>query len=107
MDRERVRTRARCGALTRFCISGASPEDQETVAAWVSRGACEDDRDLRMLCVELMASHLRTGLMTRERVMQVLQQLYDFAIRPDSPPQAVPAPRRSENRPARVRRAVT
>lgn len=101
---EVARVRARAAAIAKACISGADRSCQERVAGWTLLGACQNERSLRMLCLELVASHLRTGAMDADRLILVLQQLYEFAVIPESPPrEAAPVPRR-EDRPGSVAR---
>lgn len=59
--------------------------EMEQISAWVEKAPCGADRDLRMLCVDLLGKHLKTGYMNVAIVLQVLQRVHGFAVgRPDT-----------------------
>jgi hypothetical protein len=108
MNAATARLRIKAAAYTTHLISGATDEEREVIAAWVSSGGCDEERSLRMLCLELTASHLRTGSMDLERVMKVLQRLLDFGdFAPESLPEGSPgAPSRPKSTGKRGPRAA-
>lgn len=91
-----ARRRARVAAWSRISITGSTSAEWEQIATWVETGSCDMDCAVRILCVELVATHLRTGLMNVDAMLKVLQQLRDFAL-PETPPAGGPgaSPRRS------------
>ncbi len=90
----RARIRAKLLANLLLCVPDAGPRERHEVAIWVE-GDCAEDRNLRLLCLELVASHRRTGQMSTARVLVLARELHEFATdSPDNLPRAGPVPRR-------------
>ena len=86
----RIKRRARIAAIVSQIAESDAPEWEE-IAAWVE--GCAHGGELRMLCIELVATHQRTGAMTSQVVLRLAQRLEKFAILPENPAKPVPVPR--------------
>jgi hypothetical protein len=89
-----ARQRIKVSSLVRFLLGreAATREAQEVMAAWVCGGDCEQEKNLRMLCLEEVARHLRTGQMNMDYVLSLVRELRAFGM-PDTPAKQGPAVR--------------